>query len=170
MELRGVRVHNLQGIDVTIPFGQWVSISGVSGSGKSSLAFDTLFAEGQRRYLESLSPRARQYLEQLPKPEADHIDPLPPALAVRQNARSKSPRQTVGTATELSHYLRLLFAKVGQIICPNCQRVVRRHTPQEVLDRIQSLAVGQRFLIVIRAYSPGEESDPNAWRNQWVQR
>jgi excinuclease ABC subunit A len=100
MELRGVRVHNLQGIDVTIPWGQWVAISGVSGSGKSSLAFDTLYAEGQRRYLDSLSPGARQFLEQLPPPEADHIDPLPPAVAVRQNARWPPGRSTVGNATD----------------------------------------------------------------------
>lgn len=170
MELRGVRVHNLQGIDVQIPWGQWVAISGVSGSGKSSLAFDTLFAEGQRRYLESLSPRARQHLEQLPKPEADHIDPLPPALAVRQNAHSPSPRQTVGTATEISHYLRLLFAKVGQIICPTCQTVVRKHTPQELLTHIQTFPEGRKFLIAIPSAYPGDDNGKVAWREQWVQR
>ena len=149
MELRGVRVHNLQGIDVTIPWGQWTAISGVSGSGKSSLAFDTLFAEGQRRYLESLSPGARQFLEQLPQPDADHIDPLPPAIAIRQNARWRPG--TVGSATEISHYLRLLFARVGKILCPDCDRPVRRQTPQDVLDEIHTFPPGRRFQIAFPA-------------------
>lgn len=147
MELRGVRVHNLQGVNVTIPWGKWVAISGVSGSGKSSLAFDTLYAEGQRRYLESLSPQSRQFLEQLPQPEADHIDPLPPAIALRQNARAFSPRSTVGSATEILHYLRLLFAKVGRIVCPKCQHEVRKQTPQNVWETIQTYPVGQRYQI-----------------------
>ncbi|MCA9069960.1 MAG: hypothetical protein KDA84_13605, partial [Planctomycetaceae bacterium] len=145
MELRGVRVHNLQSVNVTIPWGKWVAISGVSGSGKSSLAFDTLFAEGQRRYLESLSPQSRQFLEQLPQPDADHIDPLPPAIAVRQNARSFPPRATVGSATEFSHYLQLLLSKVGRIVCPNCQHEVRKQTPQDVLAAIQTFPVGQKY-------------------------
>lgn len=147
MKLRGVRVHNLQGVDVTIPWGKWVAISGVSGSGKSSLAFDTLYAEGQRRYLESLSPQSRQYLEQLPQPEADHIDPLPPAIAVRQNARTFSPRSTVGSVTEISHYLRLLFSKVGRIVCPRCQHHVRKQTPQDVFEAIQKFPEGQKYQI-----------------------
>ncbi len=159
MELRGVRVHNLKGIDVTIPWGHISAISGVSGSGKSSLAFDTLFAEGQRRYLESLSPKARGFLEQMPAPEADHIDPLPPALAIRQNARTFPPRATVGTITEISHYLRLLFSKAGQIICPGCGQPVQKQTPQTVLEDIHAFPAGQRFQIAFP--SPLPPASPN---------
>ena len=159
MQLRGVRVHNLQGIDVTIPWGRLSAISGVSGSGKSSLAFDTLFAEGQRRYLASLSPRARRFLEQMPAPEADHIDPLPPALAVRQNARTFPPRATVGNVTEISHYLRLLFSKAGKILCPACGHPVQKQTPQQVLEEIHRFPAGQKFQMAFPAVVPAESEN-----------
>ncbi len=168
MELRGVRVHNLQGIDVEIPWGKWVAISGVSGSGKSSLAFDTLYAEGQRRYLESLSPRARQFFEQLPLPEAEHIDPLPPAIAVPQNARRSSSRATLATATESAHYLRLLFAKVGKIICPHCRQLVQRNTPEQTLAAIHAIPAGRKFQIAFPA-NPHNEEEPRSLAD-WIER
>ncbi len=171
MKLRGVRVHNLAGIDVTIPWGAWVGISGVSGSGKSSLAFDTLFAEGQRRYLDSLSPKARQFLEQLPQPEADHIDPLPPAMAVRQNARAFSPRATVGSASEMSHYLQLLFAKAGKIHCPGCQKPVRQDTPQRIVESvINTFPDGAKFQILIPVELADEEAENQTLLKDWIER
>ena len=120
IELRGVRVHNLRGIDIDIPLKQLVVITGVSGSGKSSLAFDTLYAEGQRRYIESFSAYARQFLDRLDKPDADRIDHIPPAIAIRQSSRSRSGRSTVATATEIYDFLRLLYAKIGRLSCPDC--------------------------------------------------
>src|SRR5579872_91101 len=129
IELRGVRVHNLQNIDLDVPLGQLIVITGVSGSGKSSLAFDTLYAEGQRRYVESFSAYARRFLERFEKPVADRIEPIPPAIAVRQRAGSGSRRATVGTATEIYDSLRILFGRLGTVECPNCKRPVERHDP-----------------------------------------
>ena len=120
--LRGVRVHNLKGIDVTIPTRKLVVITGVSGSGKSSLAFDTLYAEGQRRYVESLSSYARQFLERMEKPRVDEVSGICPAIAIRQRTLSRSPRSTVATATEIHDHLRLLFARAGHVVCDALRR------------------------------------------------
>ena len=128
IELRGVRVHNLQDVDLDIPHGQLVAFCGVSGSGKTSLAVDTLYAEGQRRFVESLSIQSRQFLEQLEKPEAERIDGLPPAVAVTSRSRKRSSRATIGTASEIYDNLRLLFARVGQVHCPSCGREIQRAT------------------------------------------
>ena len=120
--VRGAREHNLKNIDVTIPRDQLVVITGLSGSGKSSLAFDTIYAEGQRRYVESLSAYARQFLGQMEKPDVDYIDGLSPAISIDQKGASRNPRSTVGTVTEIYDYLRLLFARAGKPHCPNCGR------------------------------------------------
>lgn len=147
IELRGVRVHNLQGIDLDIPLKQLVVITGVSGSGKSSLAFDTLYAEGQRRYIESFSAYARQFLDRLEKPDADRIEHIPPAIAIRQSSRSRSGRSTVATATEIHDFLRLLYAKVGRIICPECAVAVTQQTVDDVVQAVTALPDGSRFQI-----------------------
>ncbi|MCS5636363.1 MAG: excinuclease ABC subunit UvrA, partial [Myxococcota bacterium] len=118
--VHGARTHNLRGVHVRIPRNRFVVLTGPSGSGKSSLAFDTLYAEGQRRYVESLSPYARQFLDQLERPDVESIDGLSPALSIEQRSIGRSPRSTVGTATEISDYLRLLFARAGQPHCPRC--------------------------------------------------
>ena len=124
----GARVHNLKNVDVQIPRDSFTIITGLSGSGKSSLAFDTIFAEGQRRYVESLSSYARQFLGQMDKPDLDSIDGLSPAVSIDQKTTSKNPRSTVGTVTEIYDYLRLLFARVGTPHCPECGRVIERQT------------------------------------------
>ncbi|MDZ7620646.1 MAG: excinuclease ABC subunit A, partial [Patescibacteria group bacterium] len=144
IELRGVEVHNLQGIDLDIPHDKLVVLCGLSGSGKSSLALDTLYAEGQRRYIESFSAYTRQFLERLEKPEADRIDGIPPAIAVTSRGGSGSSRSTVATATETYEYLRLLFAKIGRITCDACQREVRSDTPQSAAEALSGLAPGTR--------------------------
>jgi len=136
IEIRGARTHNLQDIDVSIPRGKFVVISGVSGSGKSSLAFDTLYAEGQRRYVESLSSYARQFLGQMKKPDCDSIDGLSPAISIDQKQGSHNPRSTVATVTEMMDYLRLLWARVGLPHCPVCEREVTRRTVQEIVDDV----------------------------------
>jgi excinuclease ABC subunit A len=147
IQLNGVRVHNLKSIDVRIPLHRLVVVTGVSGSGKSSLAFDALYAEGQRRYIESFSPYSRQFLERLDKPDADRIDNLPPAVALRQNSVAPGKRSTVATATELYDYLRLLFAKIGRIIDPATGEEIRRHSPQSVAEQIARLAEGRKLLV-----------------------
>ncbi len=148
IRVRGARVHNLRDIDVDIPRDRFVVVTGVSGSGKSSLAFDTLFAEGQRRYVESLSTYARQFLGQLEKPEADHIEGLSPAISIDQRGVSRNPRSTVGTVTEVYDYLRLLFARAGEPHCPTCGRRVRSHTIQEMVDRMMKQPEGARLLLL----------------------
>src|SRR4030042_1343204 len=124
--IRGARVHNLKNIDVDIPKNKLVVITGISGSGKSSLAFDTLYAEGQRRYVESLSAYARQFLGVMDKPDVDKIEGLSPAIAIDQKSVSRNPRSTVGTITEVYDYLRLLFARIGKPHCPNCGRPITK--------------------------------------------
>ena len=124
--IRGAREHNLKNIDVELPRNKLVVISGLSGSGKSSLAFDTLFAEGQRRYMESLSSYARQFLGSMDKPDVDLIEGLSPAISIEQKSTNKNPRSTVGTITEIYDYYRLLFARIGQPHCPECGREIRR--------------------------------------------
>src|SRR3989304_4837548 len=132
----GAREHNLKNINVEIPRDRLVVISGISGSGKSSLAFDTIFAEGQRRYVESLSAYARQFLGQLDKPDVDYIDGLSPAVSIDQRGVSHNPRSTVGTVTEAFDYLRLLFARVGHPHCPRCGREIARQTVQQIVDAV----------------------------------
>jgi excinuclease ABC subunit A len=146
--IRGAREHNLKNIDVAIPRNKLVVFTGVSGSGKSSLAFDTLYAEGQRRYVESLSSYARQFLGQMEKPKVDFIGGLSPAIAIEQKAVSKNPRSTVGTVTEVYDYLRVLFARVGTPHCYNCGRVVKQQSAQQIVDQVADLAVGTRFQLL----------------------
>jgi excinuclease ABC subunit A len=146
--VRGAREHNLKGIDVEIPRDQLVVLTGLSGSGKSSLAFDTIYAEGQRRYVESLSAYARQFLEQMEKPEVDSIEGLSPAISIEQKTTSKNPRSTVGTVTEIYDYLRVLFARVGVPHCPKCGRVISAQTVQQMVDRVLTLPAGTRLLVL----------------------
>jgi len=144
----GARVHNLKNITVEIPRDKFVVITGLSGSGKSSLAFDTIFAEGQRRYVESLSAYARQFIGQMDKPDVDYIDGLSPAVSIDQKSTSHNPRSTVGTVTEIYDYMRLLFARAGIPHCPVCSRVVTKQSAQEIVDKIQSLPEGTRILVL----------------------
>src|SRR5579859_5180464 len=146
--VRGAREHNLKNIDVMIPRDQLVVITGLSGSGKSSLAFDTIFTEGQRRYLESLSAYARNFVGQMEKPDVDHIDGLSPAISIDQKSTSHNPRSTVGTVTEIYDYLRLLYARAGHPHCPNCGREVSQQTPQQMVDAILDLPEGTRLLLL----------------------
>ena len=145
--IRGARTHNLKGIDLTLPQERLVIVTGVSGSGKSSLAFDTVYAEGQRRYVESLSAYARQFLERMEKPDVDRIDGICPAIAIRQKNSVRNPRSTVGTTTEIYDYLRLLFARVGRTICRGCGAEVTRETPEAVAGRLAALPAGTRLLV-----------------------
>lgn len=147
IEIKGARVHNLKNINVLIPRNQFVVVTGVSGSGKSSLAFDTLFAEGQRRYVESLSAYARQFLGRIDKPEVDYIKGIPPAIAIEQKVNTRNPRSTVGTSTEIYDYLKLLFARIGRTISPISGEEVSRHTVSDVVDYILSYEQGTRILI-----------------------
>ncbi len=144
----GARVHNLKNITVEIPRDKLVVVTGLSGSGKSSLAFDTIFAEGQRRYVESLSAYARQFIGQMDKPDVDYIDGLSPAVSIDQKSTSHNPRSTVGTVTEIYDYLRLLYARVGIPHCPTCGREVVKQSAQEIVDQIESLADGSRILVL----------------------
>ena len=146
--IRGAREHNLKNIDVVVPRNKFVVITGVSGSGKSSLAFDTIFAEGQRRYVESLSAYARQFLEQMEKPDVDSIEGLSPAISIEQRTTSRNPRSTVGTVTEIYDYLRLLFASVGTPHCTNCGQEIRPQTIQQMVDRLMQLPQGTKFTIL----------------------
>ncbi|HET7579107.1 MAG TPA: excinuclease ABC subunit UvrA, partial [Bacillales bacterium] len=134
--IKGARVHNLKNVDVEIPRDQLVVLTGISGSGKSSLAFDTIYAEGQRRYVESLSAYARQFLGQMDKPDVDTIEGLSPAISIDQKTTSRNPRSTVGTVTEIYDYLRLLFARVGHPICPKHGVEITSQTIQQMVDRI----------------------------------
>src|SRR5215211_189949 len=145
--VRGARTHNLKNVDLTLPPRSLVVMTGVSGSGKSSLAFDTIYAEGQRRYVESLSAYARQFLERMEKPDVDSIEGISPAIAIRQKNSIRNPRSTVGTTTEIHDYLRLLYARVGRTFCRNCGREVIRETAEVVARRLHDLASGTRLLI-----------------------
>ena len=144
ISIRGAREHNLKGFDLEIPRDKLVVITGLSGSGKSSLAFDTIYAEGQRRYVESLSAYARQFLGQMDKPDVDHIEGLSPAVSIDQKTTSKNPRSTVGTVTEIYDYLRLLYARIGIPHCPICGRPIERQTSDQIVDRILELADGHQ--------------------------
>ncbi|HEY7145318.1 MAG TPA: excinuclease ABC subunit UvrA [Streptosporangiaceae bacterium] len=146
--VRGAREHNLRNIDLELPRDQLIVFTGLSGSGKSSLAFDTIFAEGQRRYVESLSAYARQFLGQMDKPDVDFIEGLSPAISIDQKSASKNPRSTVGTITEVYDYLRLLYARVGKPHCPICGRPIARQSPQQIVDRVLELDEGTRFQVL----------------------
>src|SRR5438045_8568251 len=148
ISVRGAREHNLKGVDVDIPRESLTVITGLSGSGKSSLAFDTIYAEGQRRYVESLSAYARQFLERMEKPDVDEISGIAPAVAIRQKNTTRNPRSTVATATETYDYLRLLFARCGQTFCIKCGAEVRRDNPDEIATSILSLVPGHRFYVL----------------------
>src|SRR6185369_15527141 len=137
--VKGAREHNLKDIDVTIPRGKLVVITGLSGSGKSSLAFDTIYAEGQRRYVESLSAYARQFLGLMEKPDVDQIDGLSPAISIDQKSTSRNPRSTVATVTEIYDYLRLLFARIGIPHCPVCGKSVQRQTTNAITEQIAAM-------------------------------
>ena len=162
--VRGARTHNLKNIDLELPVGSLIIVTGVSGSGKSSLAFDTIYAEGQRRYVESLSAYARQFLERMEKPDVDRIDGISPAIAIRQKNSIRNPRSTVGTTTEIHDYMRLLYARVGRTYCRQCGKEVVRETAEVVAraarrvaarhtaaDRIRS--AGRRRLRVERRHA-----------------
>ena len=140
--VRGAREHNLRSVDLDLPRNALVAFTGLSGSGKSSLAFDTIFAEGQRRYVESLSAYARQFLGQLHKPDVDSIEGLSPAVSIDQKSTSRNPRSTVGTVTEIYDYLRLLWARIGHPHCPVCGAPISRHTPQQIVDAHPGAAGG----------------------------
>src|ERR671926_145206 len=145
--VRGARTHNLKDVDVTLPAGKLIILTGVSGSGKSSLAFDTIYAEGQRRYVESLSAYARQFLQMMEKPDVESIDGLSPAISIDQKTMSRNPRSTVGTVTEIYDYLRLLYARIGRPHCPVCGRPIAGQSLDSIVDQILQLPEGTRFTV-----------------------
>ncbi|MGH3593278.1 MAG: excinuclease ABC subunit UvrA, partial [Pseudonocardiaceae bacterium] len=146
--VRGAREHNLRNVDLDLPRDSLIVFTGLSGSGKSSLAFDTIFAEGQRRYVESLSAYARQFLGQMDKPDVDFIEGLSPAVSIDQKSTSRNPRSTVGTITEVHDYLRLLYARAGEPHCPVCGELISRQTPQQIVDQVLALQAGTRFQVL----------------------
>ena len=146
--IKGAREHNLKNISLTLPREKLVVITGLSGSGKSSLAFDTIYAEGQRRYVESLSAYARQFLELMEKPDIDYIEGLSPAISIEQKTSSKNPRSTVGTVTEIYDYLRLLYARVGHVFCYGCGRQIASQTVQQITDQVQNIPEGKKVMIL----------------------
>ncbi|MBV9356451.1 MAG: excinuclease ABC subunit UvrA, partial [Chloroflexi bacterium] len=148
IEIRGARQHNLKNVDLTIPRDRLVVITGLSGSGKSSLAFDTIYAEGQRRYVESLSSYARQFLGQMDKPDVEYISGLSPAISIDQKGASHNPRSTVGTVTEIYDYLRLLYARVGRPHCPTCGRPIQQQTSEQIIDAVLARPEGERVMVL----------------------
>ena len=158
IEIKGTRVNNLRNISLNIPRDKFIVIAGVSGSGKSSLAFDTLYAEGQRRYVESLSSYARQFLGRMSKPECDFIKGLPPAIAIEQKVVSRNPRSTVGTSTEIYEYLRLLYARIGKTFSPISGEEVKKHSTEDILACVQSFSKGTRFVIMAPLHIPDDRT------------
>lgn len=154
---KGIRVHNLKGFNIKIPLHKFIVITGVSGSGKSSLAFDTLYAEGQRRYVETFSAYARQFLERMDKPDVDHIEGIPAAIAIEQKNPVKNRRSTVGTATEINDYFRLLFSKIANIYCGGCNELVKKDSVTDVIEKLHGLDVGTKILIVFPGISDGDD-------------
>src|ERR1700676_5345197 len=146
--IKGAREHNLKNVDLTLPRNKLIVMTGLSGSGKSSLAFDTIYAEGQRRYVESLSSYARQFLGQMEKPDVDYIEGLSPAISIDQKSTSRNPRSTVGTVTEIYDYLRLLYARIGKPHCYQCGRVVSSQTAEQIVDQIMELPEGTRLQVL----------------------
>ena len=153
--IRGARTHNLKNISCEIPHGKLTVVSGVSGSGKSSLAFDTIYAEGQRRYVESLSAYARQFLERIEKPDVDEIDGLAPAIAIKQKNTTRNPRSTVATATEIYDYMRLLYARCGEVHCIYCDGLVKRDSVDEVAEAMLALGEGTRLNVLFPGHERG---------------
>jgi excinuclease ABC subunit A len=152
IQVKGARVNNLKNVSFSIPINQMTVVTGVSGSGKSSLAFDTVYAEGQRRYVESLSAYARQFLERMDKPDVDEVIGIAPAIAIRQKNSTRNPRSTVGTQTEIYDYLRLLFARVGETFCRVCGRQVYRDSPESVAEEVLTkIPEGTRFYVLFPA-------------------
>ncbi len=148
IEIKGARVHNLKNVDLKIPRNKFIVITGLSGSGKSSLAFDTLYAEGQRRYVESLSSYARQFLGRIDKPDVDMINGIPPAIAIEQKVNTRNPRSTVGTSTEIYDYLKLLFARIGKTYSPVSGRKVKKHAVTDVVNFLVELGTGSEVIIL----------------------
>ena len=148
IQIRGARTHNLKNIDLDLPRDQLIVITGLSGSGKSSLAFDTIFAEGQRRYVESLSAYARQFLARMEKPDVDHIEGLSPAISIEQKSTSHNPRSTVGTITEIYDYLRLLYARVGTPRCPKHGNDLNAQTVSQMVDKVMEQPEGSRLMLL----------------------
>lgn len=146
--IKGARVNNLKNVDVTLPRNKFIVITGLSGSGKSSLAFDTLYAEGQRRYVDSLSSYARQFIGRMSKPEVDYIKGLPPAIAIEQKVTVRNPRSTVGTSTEIYDYLRLLFARLGRTYSPVSGLEVKRHNVNDVVNTAYTYPLGTRLVVL----------------------
>src|SRR6267143_2169809 len=162
IEVRGARVNNLKNISFSIPLNSLTVVTGVSGSGKSSLAFDTVYAEGQRRYVESLSAYARQFLERMDKPDVDEVRGIAPAIAIRQKNSTRNPRSTVGTQTEVFDYLRLLYARVGITYCRVCGREVYKDSPESVADSIlKTIPEGTRFYVLFPAHAGLAETRRN---------
>ena len=148
IEIKGARVNNLKNVSLKIPRDKFITITGVSGSGKSSLAFDTLYAEGQRRYVESLSSYARQFLGRMNKPECDFIKGIPPAIAIEQKVIARNPRSTVGTSTEIYDYLRLLYARIGRTYSPISGQEVKKHSTEDIVSCIQQYQKGTKFVVM----------------------
>ena len=146
--IRGAREHNLRNVNLELPRNQLIVFTGVSGSGKSSLAFDTLYAEGQRRYVESLSSYARQFMGQMQKPDVDYLSGLSPSISIQQKAAGRNPRSTVGTITEIYDYLRVLYARIGLGHCPECGRPVTAQSREQIIERILALGEGTKFLVL----------------------
>src|SRR3984885_5202818 len=158
--VRGARVHNLKNVSFEIPHNAITVVTGVSGSGKSSLAFDTIYAEGQRRYIESLSAYARQFLERIEKPDVDEISGIAPAIAIKQKNATRNPRSTVATATEIYDYLRLLYARAGRTFCTRCGAEIRRDTIDSITSRVLALEPGRRFYVLFRLALPEPAKKP----------
>ena len=146
--IKGAKEHNLKNIDLTLPRDKFVVFTGVSGSGKSSLAFDTIYAEGQRRYVESLSSYARQFLGQMEKPDVEYIEGLSPAISIDQKTTSHNPRSTVGTVTEIYDYIRLLYARIGVPYCPKCGKKIEKQTIDQIIDNIMTLEEGTKIQVL----------------------
>src|SRR5688572_28656819 len=173
IHVRGAREHNLKNVDLEIPRDALIVFTGLSGSGKSSLAFDTIYAEGQRRYVESLSAYARQFLEMMQKPDVDHIDGLSPAISIEQKTTSKNPRSTVGTVTEIYDYLRLLFARVGVPYSPATGLPIESQTVTQMVDRVMALPEGTRLYLlapVVRGRKGEFRTELAGWQKKGFQR
>ena len=170
IHIHGARTHNLKNITVEIPRNKLVVISGVSGSGKSSLAFDTLFAEGQRRYVESLSSYARQFLGRMQKPDVDFIEGIPPAIAIEQKVTNRNPRSTVGTITEIHEYLKLLFARAGKTISPISGMEVKRHSVHDVVECLRNQAIGSKVLLLSPIIAENVAEQLDIWQQQGFSR
>jgi len=158
IHIKGARVHNLKNFELYIPRNSFIVITGLSGSGKSSLAFDTIYAEGQRRYVESLSSYARQFLGRMQKPDVDFINGIPPAIAIEQKVNSRNPRSTVGTSTEIYDYMKLLFARIGKTYSPVSGKRVKRHTVEKVVDFILGCEKQVRVMILVPVFLPANYS------------